>query len=200
MTDVVEAAAEPRPAKVQKVVVARVGEIEPGGKLIVDVEGRSIGIFNVKGRYYGMLNRCPHLGGPLAVGVLVPDVTSTGQGDVRLDDSRMWLTCPWHNWEFDVTNGQSYWNPSRMKARPFAVEVEDGTAVIRDEECGVTGRAKGPYQAETIEVSVEEEYVVVSLRPLRPGQKTRPAGPADRPVPDTRTASDARTASDRGIS
>ena len=37
---------------------------------------------------------------------------------------------------------------------------------------------------EAFTVGVEEEYLVVSLRPLRPGQKTRPEGLADRPVPD----------------
>jgi len=103
---------------------------------------------------------------------------------MELDEDTTWLTCPWHNWEFDVTNGQSYWNPARMKARPFAVAVEDGRTVIQEEASGVVGRVKGPYQAETIDVSVEDDYLVVSLRPVRPGQQTRPAGPADRPIPE----------------
>lgn len=169
--------------KVTKYVVAKVDELQPGGRLIVDVDGRSIGIFNIKGSYYGILNRCPHLGGPLCVGDVVPNVTSEGQGQMELDESTMWLTCPWHNWEFDITNGQSYWNPQRMKARPFSVEIEGGRAVLQEEEEGVTGRIRGPYQAEKIDVDVEEDYLVVSLRPRRPGQQVQPAGPADRPVP-----------------
>jgi len=177
-----EAVAEGR-QKVTKYVVAKVEDLQPGGRLIVDVDGRSIGIFNVKGTFHGILNRCPHLGGPLCVGDVVPNITSEGQGRMELDESTTWLACPWHNWEFDITNGQSYWNPKRLRARPFSVEVEDGRAVLREEEDGVTGRVKGPYQAEKIDVDVEEDYLVVSLRPLRPGQQARPAGPADRPVP-----------------
>lgn len=173
-----------RAQKITRFVVAKVDDIEPGGRLAVDIDGRSIAIFNVRGKYYGMLNRCPHLGGPLGLGDIRTNITSTGQGNMELDPSTTWLTCPWHNWEFDITNGQSYWNPARIKARPFAVEVEAGRMVIQEEANGVVGRVMGPYQAETIEVSVEEQYLVVSLRPVRPGQQTRPAGPADQPIPE----------------
>lgn len=178
------AATTERAQKITRFVVAKVDDIKPGERLIVDIGGRSIAIFNVRGNYYGMLNRCPHLGGPLGLGDIRANITSTGQGHMELDESTTWLTCPWHNWEFDITNGQSYWNPDRIRARPFAVEVEAGRMVIQEETSGVVGRVKGPYQAETIEVSVEEEYLVVSLQPIRPGQQIRPAGPADRPIPE----------------
>lgn len=173
-----------RAPKITRFVVAKADDIEPGERLVVDIDGRSIAIFNVHGNYYGMLNRCPHLGGPLGVGDIRTNIVSNGQGHMELDESTTWLTCPWHNWEFDITNGQSYWNPARMKARPFAVEVEDGRMVIQEEASGLVGRVKGPYLAETIDVTVEEDYIVVSLRPIRPGQQTRPAGPADRPIPE----------------
>ena len=182
-----DAPADPAP-KITRFVVATADEIAPGERLVVDIDGRSIAIFNIRGRYYGMLNRCPHLGGPLGLGDVRSNITSTGQGHMELDESTTWLTCPWHNWEFDITNGQSYWNPARMKARPFAVEVEAGSMVIEEETSGLVGRIKGPFQAETIEVNVDAEYVVVSLCPVRPGQQTRPAGPADRPIPEQETS------------
>ncbi len=47
-----------------KYVVASVDEIPPGGRKIVEVAGRSIGVFNVKGEYFALRNRCPHQGGP----------------------------------------------------------------------------------------------------------------------------------------
>ena len=64
-------------------VVAEAGEIPPGGRKIVEVEGRSIGIFNVGGEYLAVRNRCPHQGGPLCLGTLVgastrPSRASTG--------------------------------------------------------------------------------------------------------------------------
>ena len=49
-------------------VVARVADIPPGERLIVDIAGRSIGVFNVDGRFYALRNSCPHQGGPLCLG------------------------------------------------------------------------------------------------------------------------------------
>ena len=51
-----------------KYVVAAVDEIPPGGRKIVDVAGRSIGVFNLGGEYFALRNRCPHQGGPLCEG------------------------------------------------------------------------------------------------------------------------------------
>jgi 3-phenylpropionate/trans-cinnamate dioxygenase ferredoxin subunit len=174
-----EAAASAK--KPQKFVVARAEDIPPGSRLIVDVGGREVGIFNIKGSYYGMLNRCPHVGGPLCQGQLVNSVTSTGPGQITLDESQDLLTCPWHNWEFDIRTGQSYWDPKNMRARPFAVNVAGGQEVTEQAELGSLGRVKGPYRAETIEVTVESDYVVLSMRPQRPG--TKPSAGACAPPP-----------------
>lgn len=174
---------EPTTAKrPQKFVVARTEEIPEGRRLIVDVGGREVGIFNIKGRYYGMLNRCPHVGGPLCQGQLVNTVTSTGPGHITLDESQDLLTCPWHNWEFDIKTGQSYWDPKHMRARPFAVGVEAGEDVAEQVQDGTLGRIKGPYRAETIEVTVESDYVVLSLRPQRPGATAKPGACAPPPA------------------
>ena len=51
-----------------KYVVASVEEIPPGQRKIVEVAGRSIGIFNLGGEFFALRNRCPHQGGPLCVG------------------------------------------------------------------------------------------------------------------------------------
>lgn len=157
----------------QRYVVARVDEIPPGERLIVEVGGREVGVFNLRGEFYAMLNRCPHVGGPLCRGQIVSMINSTGQGEISIDDSTDLLTCPWHNWEFDLKTGQSYWDPENLRARSFGVGVEQGDAVSEDLESGVVGRVKGPYQAETVDVAVEADYVVLSLRP----QRRRPVPP-----------------------
>ncbi len=54
----------------ERYVVGRVEEIPPGGRKIVTVAGRSIGIFNVNGAFFALRNRCPHQGGPLCEGAL----------------------------------------------------------------------------------------------------------------------------------
>jgi hypothetical protein len=64
-----------------KHVVATLDEIPPGGKKIVEVAGRSIGVFNVGGEFFALRNRCPHQGGPLCLGKLSGFVVSPVPGE-----------------------------------------------------------------------------------------------------------------------
>ena len=51
-------------------IVAAVEEIPPGERKIVELAGRSIGVFNLGGEFFALRNRCPHQGGPLCAGSL----------------------------------------------------------------------------------------------------------------------------------
>jgi 3-phenylpropionate/trans-cinnamate dioxygenase ferredoxin subunit len=144
-------------------VVARADEIPDGARLVVDVGGREVGIFKVDGEFFALLNRCPHLGGPLCRGQLLEPVLSSGPGDVRLGDAAL-ITCPWHGWEFDIRTGRSYWNPDHLRSRRFPVGVEPGAALRRFLETGGNERIVGPYRAETVPVDVDADYIVVTMR------------------------------------
>jgi nitrite reductase/ring-hydroxylating ferredoxin subunit len=133
-------------------VVASVGEIAPGDCKIVTVQGREIGVFNVGGEHFALINRCPHEGAPLCRGVLVGLAESDRPGQFRLVREGEMLRCPWHGWEFDIRTGQSWCDPDTVRARSYAVTVEPGETL-----------AKGPFVAETVPVSVEREYVVVEV-------------------------------------
>ena len=52
-------------------VVATVGEVAPGTNKLVTVKGREIGIFNIKGEYFALANKCPHEGASLCKGRMV---------------------------------------------------------------------------------------------------------------------------------
>ncbi|OLL72395.1 rieske [2Fe-2S] domain protein [Pseudonocardia sp. Ae168_Ps1] len=157
-----------RPGRTTRFVVGRVDEIPPGERRIVEAGGREIGVFNIGGRYYAMLNRCPHLGAPLCEGGVVNQIESSVPGDVRLDEGRTFVTCPFHNWEFDVETGRSAWNPA-LRARAFGVALEGAAEVRAALDQGEMGRIPGPYTVETVDVAVESDYVVLSLRPARGG-------------------------------
>jgi nitrite reductase/ring-hydroxylating ferredoxin subunit len=148
-------------------VVAKAADIPEGGRILVEIGGREIGIFRLNGQYHALLNRCPHLGGPLCKGGVVGELFAPMPGDVRGNGSRLFVTCPWHNWEFDVTTGQSYWSAGGPKARLFPVRVEHGDAVETALQSGDATRVPGPYTAETVPVSVEDDYLVVAMRPVR---------------------------------
>ena len=49
-------------------VVATVDDIAPGQRKLVQVQGRDIRIFNVRGEFFAIANRCPHEGASLCKG------------------------------------------------------------------------------------------------------------------------------------
>jgi len=107
-----------------KHVVARVAEIAPGERKIVELEGRSIGVFNVNGSFYALRNSCPHQLGPLCRGQIRGLLTATDQKHLELTREGEIVRCPWHGWEFDMTNGRSVFNPHRLRVRSYQVTIE----------------------------------------------------------------------------
>lgn len=107
-------------------VVARASELGPGERRIVEVDGRSIGVFNVGGRYYALRNACPHQGAPLCRGSLHGTAAPSAPGEYVWERAGEVLRCPWHGWEFDITTGRSLFNPHRTRVRRYDVTVDDG--------------------------------------------------------------------------
>ena len=135
-----------------KYVVAPAHEISPGGRKLVAVGGRKIVIFNLAGEFFAVSDRCPHQGGPLSQGVLTGFVSSREPGEYCYSRRGEVIRCPWHSWEYDIRTGKSWCDPRRIQVRNFEVNVESGARLV-----------EGPYVAETFPVSVEDEYVVVTL-------------------------------------
>ena len=134
----------------KRYLVAPVEEIPVGERKIVDLDGISVGVFNVKGSFYALRNRCPHQGGPLCKGRLIDFWDSPRPHEYRFSREGEILRCPWHGWEFDVTNGLSVVSPERYRARAYQVTVEDCPK----------NTANRP-SAETYPVSVDSGWVVV---------------------------------------
>jgi 3-phenylpropionate/trans-cinnamate dioxygenase ferredoxin subunit len=86
--------------------VATRAELPPGRKKLVDVDGRSVAVFNVDGEFHAIDDVCTHDGGPLAEGELIGCE----------------IECPRHGARFDVRTGR----PLRMPAiEPVAVHQVD---------------------------------------------------------------------------
>jgi nitrite reductase/ring-hydroxylating ferredoxin subunit len=143
-------------------IIATVEEVPPGGRKIVEVAGRSIGVFNLNGEYFALRNRCPHQGGPLCAGSLGGLITSSGPGEYHYSRGGEMLRCPWHGWEFDIRTGQSWFDPARVRVRSYEVTVE-GEQPPAAASMLQAGLEPGPYVAETYEVTVERRHVVVDV-------------------------------------
>ena len=133
-------------------VVARAVDLPEGSSRVFAVRGREIAVFNLGGEYFALINRCPHEGGPLGMGLRVGLSDSDRPGHYAHSRPGELLRCPWHGWEFDIRTGQSWCDPDSVRARTYGVTVEPGESL-----------AKGPFAADTVAVEVDRDYVVVTL-------------------------------------
>jgi nitrite reductase/ring-hydroxylating ferredoxin subunit len=129
-------------------VIGRVSDIPAGERLIVTLEGRSVGVFNVHGKFYAIRNWCPHQAAPLCRGAIKGLLTASDPDHVELSRQGEILRCPRHGWEFDITNGASVFNPHRMRARTYDVTIEPD-----EDDPGI----------ETYPVQVERGRIVVHI-------------------------------------
>jgi nitrite reductase/ring-hydroxylating ferredoxin subunit len=145
--------------RVPKYVVAPVDSLPPGSQRRVVLDGRGVAIFNVEGVLSALRDVCPHQGAELSAGTVVRSVTADQPGAYELDMGRVMVKCPWHGWEFDLATGQSWCDPVRQRTRAYPVSVEAGAALAGNE----AGPQPGPYVAETIAITVEDDYIVVEI-------------------------------------
>ncbi len=102
-----------RPPVLKEVFAAGVGEIADGERKIIQVDNLSIGVFHHNGKWFAVRNHCLHRGGPVATGTL--------EGDV--------LTCPWHGFQYNLTNGRLLVDPATKLETYQVFEREDGIYV-----------------------------------------------------------------------
>ena len=93
--------------------IAVVSDLQPGSVKEIAVNGKTVALCNVDGKFYALDNVCLHRGGPL------------GQG--YLDGEK--LECPWHGWQYDVMTGAVAMNPS-AKVASYEVKVEGSDVLV----------------------------------------------------------------------
>lgn len=85
---------------------AKKDEVPPGTIREFQLDGKTVAIANVNGKFSVINNVCLHRGGPLGEGEL--------NGQV--------VTCPWHGWQYDVTTGKLAANPA-VGVETYLVEL-----------------------------------------------------------------------------
>jgi 3-phenylpropionate/trans-cinnamate dioxygenase ferredoxin subunit len=107
----------------RSVQVARADEIPPGARKIVEIGGRSIGVFNIDGEYFALRNRCPHQGAPLCAGIQFGALTASRPGEYDYSGPGAIIRCPWHGWEFEIKTGRSWFDPAHQRVRTYPAGV-----------------------------------------------------------------------------
>ncbi|HET6449588.1 MAG TPA: Rieske 2Fe-2S domain-containing protein [Conexibacter sp.] len=114
-------------------VIGTLADFPEGSHRVVEVDGRAIGVFNVKGELFGLPNICPHQTGPVCAGKIV---TGSLGARAESDWKREWIhdgeviVCPWHGLEYHVPTGQCLAYP-HIRLRQYSVVVEGDQVVLR---------------------------------------------------------------------
>ncbi|MCY9662758.1 Rieske (2Fe-2S) protein [Paenibacillus chondroitinus] len=106
--------------------VSAVDALPEGSFKIVQVGKRSVGVYNVKGDYFAVLNYCPHQGAELCKGPVCGTTLESNVFEFIYGRDQEIVRCPWHGWEFDLKTGTSLFS-EKVRTRSYPVVVENGT-------------------------------------------------------------------------
>ncbi len=110
-------------------IVAQVGDIPPGGRKIVRVAGREVGIFNLEGTLYALKNVCAHQGARVCLGKVVGTTLPSDVYEFKFGLEGRVLRCPWHEWEYDIATGEALFDP-KVRVVTYPVEIIDGAVAV----------------------------------------------------------------------
>jgi 3-phenylpropionate/trans-cinnamate dioxygenase ferredoxin subunit len=97
-------------SKYEFVQVVEAGEVNPGERILIEIDGQPIAVFNVDGKYYAIGDVCTHDDGPL--------------GDGEMDGFT--IICPRHGARFDIRSGKALALPAVIDTPWYPVRVEAG--------------------------------------------------------------------------
>ncbi|MGE0280281.1 MAG: Rieske (2Fe-2S) protein [Rhizobiaceae bacterium] len=109
-------------------------ELKSRDRMVFEADGVEVGVFFRDGEVRAWLNVCPHLGGPVCLGKIMPrtlegytaDGRATGLQLSRTDTN---IVCPWHGFEFNILTGEHPID-RRVKLRGVPVAVRDGRVQV----------------------------------------------------------------------
>lgn len=93
--------------------VAKITDLDPGEKMLVDYDGEDVGLFNIDGEFYAISDVCTHDDGPLVEGELEAE----------------WIICPRHGARFNVKTGQQTM-PAFAPVPLYEVKIEGEDILI----------------------------------------------------------------------
>jgi nitrite reductase/ring-hydroxylating ferredoxin subunit len=113
----------------ERTFVIEANELQAGDRVIVEIDGREIAVFNVDGDLHALANYCVHQGGPVCEGLLSGTVGVDEELDLVYEKEGEIVSCPWHGWEFEIRSGEHLADPG-YRLPTYDVSVEDGEVYL----------------------------------------------------------------------
>jgi 3-phenylpropionate/trans-cinnamate dioxygenase ferredoxin subunit len=105
---------ELNPEACEFVAIAVAVDVPPGERLFIEIDQKSIVLFNIAGQYYAVADVCSHDDGPL------------GDGDLE----ELEVICPRHGARFDIRTGKVLALPAVEDIPAYPLRVVDGEIQI----------------------------------------------------------------------
>ncbi|MCS5734540.1 Rieske (2Fe-2S) protein [Herbiconiux daphne] len=133
MPDIVQPETATGPA-LQDVAIARLEDLQEKERIVVDIDGKEVGVYFLNGEVRAWVNMCPHQGGPVCQGKIMPrtlQLVREGMksGGLGFSETERHIVCPWHGMEFDILTGRHPSN-QEVRLRGVPVRVVDGEVVV----------------------------------------------------------------------
>ena len=113
----------------ERVAVCAAADLPPGARTLVAHGPHQVAVFNVDGRLHAVGNRCPHHGGPLCHGRIGGTRVPSNAREYAWGMAGRVLTCPWHDWQFDLETGATLFDPT-VGVPVYPVAVEAGEVAV----------------------------------------------------------------------
>ena len=99
---------------VEFVAVASENEVGNGERILLEIDGQGIALFNIAGEFFAIADVCSHDDGPVA------------EGELEADE----IICPRHGARFDLRTGKALTLPAVVDIPADPVRVEGGEILI----------------------------------------------------------------------
>lgn len=119
----------------RRVSIGRYDDLRQKERVVLDIDGVSVGVYFVDDTIRAWHNVCPHSGGPVCQGKTVARTRqgvdeATGKSlGLTLDPASRMIVCPWHGFEFDMLTGRHAVD-GKTGLRPVPVALEDGDVLL----------------------------------------------------------------------
>lgn len=115
----------------KQVAVGKRADFPVGKFVIVQIDGREIGITQLKnGEFRAVRNHCPHKGAPICKGIVGGTWLPSKPGELLYGRDGEILVCPWHGFEFDLITGEEIFHQQPLKLLIYPAEEYNGQIVV----------------------------------------------------------------------
>ena len=98
------------PSEVEFVEIAPSDQLPAGERIFIELEGKSIVIFNIAGKLFAIGDVCSHDNGPV------------GDGEIEENE----IVCPRHGGRFDIRTGKATSLPPVVDIPSYPVRIVEG--------------------------------------------------------------------------